>query len=153
MKKAIAFLIIASALLTLVSCGSRKITYLLLHEDEEIKQISIVIMSQERTHSEYAVIHNISRFLKDFRKVECSMIIVPSSPIYLSPDDPGWYVIKIEYYCGDYELIHWTAQDEYYADEDRYRQSGYISFDEDGYRMLVERYIKRAGVEYDEQYE
>ena len=153
MKKAIAFLIIISALLSLVSCGSRKITYILRQSDDNIEKISIIILKKNDEYSEYAVVEDISKFLKDFRKVECEICTLPLSPIFLYPDDQGWYVIKIKYLNGDYELIHWSAQEKYYADEDRYAPSGYVSFDEDGYRMLVERYIKRAGVEYDEQYE
>ena len=143
MKKILLVVIVVVLSLLLVSCGPFLHKYRLLSSESEISEISIVTAyfddNNEFMQSEIITINDIDEFMKDFRKVSATYVIL-GDPRGLFPTDEEGTIIRITYNNGEYELINWYGQSRYTIESGFRYYNGDWFFDEEQFNNLIDKY-------------
>ncbi len=143
MKKRCAFILMLLLMLLLTSCRVKG-KYPFLHSTDDIKEISIVEVSDGGmsglSENELKIIENNSEFLDDFQKLNCYINLgEPVGAIAYGKESD--IVIKILYDQGEYEYINWCGQSRY---TDFYEFKYYMGrrfFEEDQFEEFIDKVL------------
>lgn len=127
--------------LIIFATGCGKDEYPFKQAEENIVKVEVVLNGElQDLYTEHEVtlikelsLQDISKFIDDFRKIECTRGF--GDPAELTPGDKGF---KIIYENGDYEIITQDAQGRH--QKDKYFNNGKYYFDEEQFNDLLEKY-------------